>query len=668
MADIRNLSWLLKVQGADEAAKAVEGLDSKVDKVKGGMLGLEDRLGNLGDKFIGIGGKLGVAGGAMTLMGAGMTKATEPLKAIGSEAFNWAKDLDTAVRQVSTLTTDGILPVDKIKKEVRAISDETGRAQTEVANAMYEALSSGIDESKVVGFTKNAITLSEAGFTDLGTSIDATTTILNAYGAKAFDVGKISDILVKTQDKGKITVDELAKSIGRVIPTAAAAGVNVDQLGAAYSILTAKGMNARIATTNLEGMLSELSTTGSNVDKVLRMRTGKSFAQLSDEGVNLGEVLSIVQEAADDAGLTLKDMFSQSTAGSAALSIMSDGVEGYTDALGAMNNAQGAAAKNAEKMHGAEYNWGKAMGKIKNTLIDLGNAIAPVIIPIAERISGLIAKFSELSPGTKDFIVKLGLIAVAAGPVLMMLGNLTMGVGGLMVGGGLLLKGIGFLAGSAIPALGAALSFLFSPMGLILGAISLLSGLSMHLCQDWGNIKERAKELGGGLKGYLWATLESTGKYFKGLWDVGVKTLNGIKSAWEGLKNIVAKPIKGVVSFIGQKLGIGGGNAQKTVPSHAKGLNSVPYNDYTANLHAGEMILTRKAASLYRAMGGDKDRVPIYNTYNNNNSRRTYDNAPVININVDVKGNADRNTADDIAGKVREEIDEVFRELQLQRV
>lgn len=667
MADIRNLSWLLKVQGADEAAKAVEGLDSKVDKAKSGILGLEDRLGNLGDKFIGIGGKLGVAGGAMTLMGAGITKATSPLKMIGSEAFNWAKDLDTAVRQVSTLTTDGILPVDKIKKEVRAISDETGRAQSEVANAMYEALSSGIDESKVVDFTKSAITLSEAGFTDLGTSIDATTTILNAYGNKAFDVGKISDILVKTQDKGKITVDELAKSIGRVIPTAAAAGVNVDQLGAAYSILTAKGMNARIATTNLEGMLSELSTTGSNVDKVLRMRTGKSFAQLSDEGVNLGEVLSIVQEAADDAELTLKDMFSQSTAGSAALSLMSDGVEGYTDALGAMNNAQGAAAKNAEKMHGAEYNWGKAMEQIKNTMIDLGNAIAPVIIPIAQKISGLIAKFSELSPETKDFIVKLGLIAVAAGPVLMMLGNLTIGVGGLMMGGGLLLKGIGFLAGSAIPALGAALSFLFSPMGLILGIISLLSGLSMHLCQDWGNIKERAKELGGGIKGHLLAALESAGNYFKGLWDVGVKALNGIKSAWESVKNAVKNPIKGAISFIGQKLGIGGGNKQ-AVPSHAKGLDSVPYNDYTANLHAGEMILTKKAASLYRAIGGNKDRVPIYNTYNNNNSRRTYDNAPVVNINVDVKGNADKNTADDIAGKVREEIDEVFKELQWQRV
>lgn len=664
MADIRNLSWLLKVQGADEAARAVEGLDSKVDKAKSGMLGLEDRLGNLGDKFIGMGGKLGIAGGAVTLLGAGITKATEPLKMIGSEAFNWAKDLDTAVRQVSTLTTDGILPVDKIKKEVRAISDETGRAQSEVANAMYEALSSGVDESKVIGFVKKNITLSEAGFTDLGTSIDATTTILNAYGNKAFDVGKISDILVKTQDKGKITVDELAKSIGRVIPTAAAAGVNIDQLGAAYSILTAKGMNARIATTNLQGMLSELSTTGSNVDKVLRMRTGKSFAQLTDEGMNLGEALSIVQKAANESGLTLKDMFSQETAGSAALSIMSDGVKGYTDALGAMNNAQGAANKNAEKMHGDAYSWDKAMNKIKNTMIDLGNAIAPVIIPIAQDISGLIAKFKDLSPATKSFIVKFGLIAVAAGPVLMTIGSIIAGVGGLMIGGGLLLKNIKGIS-TGLSVLKGAFSLLTGPIGLVIAIVGGVIFAGYMLIKNWDKIKSGLKSLG-----------QAFVKVFKGIGDFVAGVFNGIvgavkgaigwiKGAWEGLGKFLKNPIKGVVNFVG---GIfGGGKAKQAVPSHAKGLDSVPYNDYTANLHAGEMILTKKAASLYRALGGNKDRVPIYNTYNNN-SRRTYDNAPIVNINVDVKGNADRNTADNIATKVREEIDEVFRELQLQRV
>lgn len=659
----------MKVTGASEAARAVESLDRKIDQAKGSMQGFDAKIKGLGSGLSSLGGRISGAGGTITKLGAKMTAFTLPLTLAGKKAFSWAKDLDTAVRQVSTLTTDGVLPIDKIKKEVLAMSDATGMAQTEVANAMYEALSAGIDESKVTDFTKRAIALSEAGFTDLSTSIDATTTILNAYGDKAFSVSKISDILVKTQDKGKITVDELAKSIGRVIPTAAAAGVNVDQLGAAYSILTAKGMNARIATTNLEGMLGELSTTGSGVDKVLRMRTGKSFAQLTDSGTNLGEVLQILQKSAEDSGLTLKDMFSQSTAGSAALSILSDGVDGYTSALSAMNNAQGATAKNAEKMHGSAYTWGKATEKIKNTMIDLGDAIAPVIIPIADKISGLVTKFRDLSPEVKSFVVKLGLITIAAGPILAIIGPIMQGLGGIISVGGGLMQGIGSLAGTAIPALGGAASLLTGPFGLIVLAIGSVIALGVILVKNWDKIKAGAVALGEGLKTVFKSSLEFVGNLFRGLWGVVEGVFNGIKAAWEGLKGFLKNPIKGVVNIVGGIFGGGkGNNGKNTVPSHATGLDTVPHDNYLANLHAGEMVLTKKAASLYKAIGGDKDSVPIYNTYNSNNNSRSYDSAPIVNINVDVKGDADKRTAEDIADKVRSEVDNIFKELKWQRV
>ena len=55
------------------------------------------------------------------------------------------------------------------------------------------------------------------------------------YSDDAFDVSKIHDIFVQTQDKGKISVDELGSSIGRIIPTASSLGINIDQLGASYA-------------------------------------------------------------------------------------------------------------------------------------------------------------------------------------------------------------------------------------------------------------------------------------------------------------------------------------------------------------------------------------------------------------------------------------------------
>lgn len=663
MSDVRELAWRLATEGFDSAISSVSKLDNKISKSKASMRSFGDTFKNMGsgltsigNKFIGFGDKLGK-------IGSKVTKFTMPLSIGGGFAFKWAKDVDSAIRQVSTLTSDEILPVSKIKNEVRSLSDESGRSQAEIANAMYEALSSGVDESKVVDFTKSAINLAEAGFTDMSTAIDATTTVLNAYGENAFDVTKISDIFVKTQDKGKITVDELGKSIGRVIPTAAAAGVNVDQLGAAYSVLTSKGMNARIATTNLDGMLSELSQTGSKTDEVLRLRTGKSFEQLTKSGVNLGEVLEIINKAAVEQGLTLKDMFSQSTAGSAALSLLSDGVKGYTDMLNVMNHSEGATGSNADKVKGMAYNWSRAMTRIKNVAIDFGDAIAPVLIPIVEKVAELIKGFSNLSPEMKSSIVEWGLMAVAAGPAITIFSKVSTVIGFLfnVIGG--LIQGFGMLSNVVLPAIGSAFSFLITPIGLVVSAIGAVIGIGIHLYKNWAKIKERAKELGGGLKGYLGAALESVGGLFIGLWNKAKSAFAGIKSGWEKLKNFLAHPIKGTIGFINKTFGGG----KEDVPSHATGLNKVPYNDYYAKLHSGEMVLTRNVADEYRRLGGTKNSMPVYNVRNNNSNVR-YGGSPNVTINIDVKGSTDNSTAVNIARAVRDEVRTIFRNLSLQRV
>lgn len=667
MADVRDMTWLFKAIGFSEAKRDVEELNKSVDKSKKSMLSLGDLTDKAASGLSAAGKKMQDFGGKMSKLGGKITKFTAPLTLAGGAAFKWSNDVDTALRQVSTLTSDEILPVSKIKKEVKEMSDASGRSMTEVANGMYEALSSGVDESKVKEFTQKAITLSEAGFTDMSTAIDATTTVLNAYGEKAYDVGKISDIFVQTQNKGKITVGELASSIGRVIPTAAAANVNVDQLGAAYSVLTAKGMNARIATTNLQGMLSELSTTGSNVDQVLRMRTNKSFAELTEEGMNLGEVLDIVQKAGKEQGLTLKDMFSQTTAGSAALSLMSDGVEGYTSALNDMNNAQGIAEETAKKMHGPGWKWQRIVTSIKNTMTDFGDAIAPVLLPIAESFKELTEKFRNLSPESKQMIVEWGMMVVAAGPVIGIFGKVAQGIGWVFTKAGSLIHIFGAVGKFAIPKLVTALKFLGTKMGVIGLIISGVVGLGVRLYKNWGKISARAQELGGGLKGYLGAALEDLGDMFTGLWNKAKSALDGIKGAWGSLKEFVKHPITGTINFVKDKLG---GKKDKELPSHASGLNTVPFDNYQANLHGGEMVLTSKAANLFRSIGGTKDRVPVYNISNNSsvNNSRYNEAAPNITINIDVKGGADKKTADDIGQAVRREIDAVFRKVNLQRV
>lgn len=103
------------------------------------------------------------------------------------------------------------------------------------------------------------------------------------------------------------------------------------------------------------------------------------------------------------------------------------------------------------------------------------------------------------------------------------------------------------------------------------------------------NGEQAAKDL---LDAVVTGLEELPGKIF----DLGVNAaknlLEGIKSMGGWLKEQVGNFVDGIVSgFTG---------TMQTNGSHAGGLDYVPYNNYVANLHRGEMVLTADEADSYR--------------------------------------------------------------------
>ncbi|WP_252233370.1 phage tail tape measure protein, partial [Clostridium sp. DSM 1985] len=100
------------------------------------------------------------------------------------------------------------------------------------------------------------------------------------YKLKTEDATKISDLLITTQNLGKTTVDELASSMGSVIPIASAANYSIEELSTAYALMTKNGIATSEAGTYVKSMLSEITKSGSITDKALRELTHKGFADL----------------------------------------------------------------------------------------------------------------------------------------------------------------------------------------------------------------------------------------------------------------------------------------------------------------------------------------------------------------------------------------------------
>lgn len=296
------------------------------------------------------------------------------------ECSEAAAGFETAMAKVSTLADTSVVPLETLKAQFITLSSETGVAVESLAEAAYQALSAGVDTANVVDFVATATKLSVAGFTESATAVDVMTTALNAYGLEGSEAERVASMLVKTQDLGKTSVGELAATMGRVIPTAAAYNVSLDQLSASYAIITASGTNTAIATTNLAAMFNELASTGGTVATILEDQTGKSFSELMASGSSLGDIMTILSDSVDGNSTAFSNLWSSSTAGQAALTLLNQGAEKFDETLVKMQNSSGAVDRNFEIMADTtEFAQQRMTTAAENLKIAIGDQLNPAL-------------------------------------------------------------------------------------------------------------------------------------------------------------------------------------------------------------------------------------------------------------------------------------------------
>ena len=321
-------------------------------------------------------------------------------------------EFQTAMAKVGTIADTNTVPLSKMQKEIINLSNALGVNASTVAEDVYNAISAGQDTANAVGFVEQATKLAKGGFAETGQALDVLTTILNAYGLESSKTEQVSNMLIATQNRGKVTVAELSSVMGKVIPTANANNVALEQLCAGYSIMTARGIAAAETTTYMNSMLNELGKSGTTANKALKQAAGASFSELMAQGKSLADVLEILQGEANRSGKTLADMFGSAEAGKAAISLMSNGVAGFNDEVSAMVNSTGAAQAAYQKMtETTEEKIKKAKTTLSNLGIVLGDTFLPYVTTAAEKLSVLITNFSawaQENPKLLSTLVKVG--------------------------------------------------------------------------------------------------------------------------------------------------------------------------------------------------------------------------------------------------------------------
>ena len=280
------------------AASSLEELDSYIDSKSSKWSSLLQGVGQ------GIGGA--ITGGVKNAVSSGL-----------GAIFSGGSSFETGLAKVATL-----LPKEFDKAglgdALLDMSTQYGVDVTDIEEAAYSALSAGVQSGEggknLLSYLEGSLKLGVGGFTSTTSAVDAVSSIMNAYGMDKSDASQqneIANILLKTQNAGQTTVDELSSSISQVTSIASVNGVQMTEVGAMLSTITAQGTDTAQAVTQSRSLINELAANNTQASQNLAKAfkgteyAGMSFQEAMGSGANMVDVLKQMDVYAKKNNLSL---------------------------------------------------------------------------------------------------------------------------------------------------------------------------------------------------------------------------------------------------------------------------------------------------------------------------------------------------------------------------
>jgi len=344
---------------------------------------------------------------------AAATSAVQQLASVAAAAFAVSKAIETIAGQQqaeAALTTLGVNAVEA-RQSLSLLSTElSGQASTlELTKAAYDVASSGYarvtEQTNILSAaTKGAV----GGMSDVNTVANAVTSVLNTYGMSADKAGKLVDGFIQTQNDGKIVLNEYAHYIGQLAPTAAAAGVGIDELNAAIAAATAVGVPVESTFTGLnQALVAILKPTQEAA--TLAKELGINFNEGGLKALGFGGLLEQVAQKTNGSTEKMVKLFGSVDALKAILPLTGDNLARFNKYLENQKNSAGQSDQAFNKMKET------LNGAFKGVMTSIENLIGrlAVFAPLVVKPMTLLAQAIDLV--SKNLKVVVQVSAFAAG-------------------------------------------------------------------------------------------------------------------------------------------------------------------------------------------------------------------------------------------------------------
>lgn len=269
--------------------------------------------------------------------------------AFATVAVNQAGEFSGAFNEIATLITATDEDLNTFKGNLLDYASTSTQSFEDITTATYNAISAGVDYEDAIEAIAIAEQLAVAGKTDLNTAMELLVPTLNAYGVGMEEAGAYSDVMFTAVREGKTTLEELSGSLGRVTPVAAALGVPIQEVSAAFAALTSNGLGTAEAGTAVKATLNAiLSPSAAAAEAAAELGVAMGGSALKAEG--LDGWLQQLMEATGGNVDEISSMIGSSEALSGILSLLSNDAESWNSSLAAMETSTGATGTAFETM------------------------------------------------------------------------------------------------------------------------------------------------------------------------------------------------------------------------------------------------------------------------------------------------------------------------------
>ena len=214
-----------------------------------------------------------------------------------AEAQTRAIEFQKRIAEIQSISENAFGTFDRTANAVRDIADAFNQPLGEVQEGLYQTISNQIQgAANQIEVLSAASNLAKVGVADLSNTVGLLTGTINAFELNAADANQIAAVFFETVRLGRTRISELATSFGTVAPLAAEAGVEFEELAAAFASVTINGINTAKAATQLRGIINAFVKPTKELSAVLQ-EAGFSSGELAIQTLGLGGALALLQEA-----------------------------------------------------------------------------------------------------------------------------------------------------------------------------------------------------------------------------------------------------------------------------------------------------------------------------------------------------------------------------------